>query len=258
MRELALALIATVAVASTAAAQTPPDLVELTNGGVLRGTVVENIPGDHVTVQLATGEVRTLSAAEVARVTLGSAAPVMAPVVVPVPVPAPPPGIELEVVGEGAEPITLQRLVGSATVAVWTGRGVGTAAIDAFEPVCTAPCTARMEPGTYALGLSMGSGTARRAGHSLWTLDHDTTLALEYESREGIRIGGWVFFAIGTALFLAATLLPLALAPDDTEGLLIGLGAGAGIYVLTLIPFFIMAFMNDHADIRELRDGVRF
>jgi hypothetical protein len=104
----------------------------------------------------------------------------------------------------------------------------------------------------------MGEGTARRAGHSLWSLDHDTSLAVEYESREGIRIGGWVIFGLGTAAFLIATLVPLFIDPGDTDGLLIGIAVGGGIYFATLIPFFIMAFMNDHADIHEVRDGIRF
>lgn len=260
MRAILLAAAFTVAFASIAAAQTPPDVVELANGGSVRGTVVENIPGDHVTVQLVTGEMRTFAAAEVARVTMGSAAPVMTPVIVPVPTPPPlPTGIELEVVGEGDEPITLHRLTGTATVSVWTGRGVGTASIDAFEPICVSPCTTRIDPpATYTLGLSMGGGTARRAGHAMWSLDHDMTLGVEYESREGIRIGGWVIFGLGTAAFLTASLVPLAIDPGDTEGLLVGLSVGLGIYVVTLIPFFIMAFMNDHADIYELRDGIRF
>lgn len=237
-----------------AEAQTPPDVVELVGGGMVRGTLVENVPGDHVTIQLVTGEVRTYRASEVVRVGSAATPPLMAPLPPP-PVAMAAPGVRLRVIGD-TDGLTLHELTGTANVTVWTGNGVGSARVDSFAPLCTAPCEHTLAPGTYTLGVSSGDGNAQRAGHSLWSFDHDTTLELEYESREGIRIGGWVIFGVGTAGFLGLTLLPLA--TNDYDNLLLYLSIGLGVYVVTLIPFFIMAFLNDHADIHELAEGIRF
>ena len=57
--------------AGRAHAQAPLDLVELTNGGFLRGSVLAYEPGQPVVVQLPDGTTRTLAATEVARVRLG-------------------------------------------------------------------------------------------------------------------------------------------------------------------------------------------
>ena len=193
-----------------AAAQAPPDVVELRNGGMVRGTLVENIPGDHVTIQIATGELRTFPSAEVLRVGPAPVAPVMTPVVVEpgyptgVAVPAPPaPMINVRVVGTSEE-LSLHRLTGTASVSVWTGRGVGTAAIDQFAIICGAPCDQQLPAGTYTLGVSQGNGMARRADHSIFHLDHDATLELEYESREGVRIGGWLSVAVWNLVAIPA------------------------------------------------------
>lgn len=249
-------------VAAVASAQTPPDVVELRNGGMVRGTLVENIPGDHVTIQLATGEVRTFPASDVVRV--GSSTP--DPVMVPEPtyaqpamgMAAQPPTVNLRVVGD-SEGISLHRLTGTASVSVWTGRGVGTAAIDQFAIMCGAPCEQAIPAGSYTLGVSQGNGMARRADHSIWHIDHDMTLALEYESREGIRIAGWVIFGVASLGYALGATLPLI---DGSADLLSILLVSTGVYLAVCIPVMIMVALNDHADIRELtadlQDGIRF
>ncbi|MBN8617201.1 MAG: hypothetical protein J0L92_41865 [Deltaproteobacteria bacterium] len=256
----------TLVLAARAAAQAPPDVVELRNGGMVRGTLVENIPGDHVTIQIATGELRTFPSSEVLRVGPAPVAPVMTPVVVEpgypsgMAVPQPPaPMVNLRIVGTDEE-LSLHRLTGTASVSVWTGRGVGTAAIDQFAIVCGAPCEQQLPAGTYTLGVSQGNGMARRADHSIFHLDHDATLELEYESREGVRIGGWVIFGVATLGYALGATLPLLTSGTDQflEILLIS----TGIYLALCIPVIVMVALNDHADVREitetLTDGVRF
>lgn len=62
------------------AQDTPEVTVWLKNGGVVRGAVIEVIPGDHTTVQLATGEIRKIPASEIERVgPMKSAAPAPTP-----------------------------------------------------------------------------------------------------------------------------------------------------------------------------------
>jgi hypothetical protein len=249
--------------AAAAWAQTPPDVVELRNGGMVRGTLVENIPGDHVTIQLSTGEIRSFPASEVVRVGPGP----MTPVMVPEPLYAEPvvaaparPTVNVRVVG-ASEELSLHRLTGTASVSVWTGRGVGTAAIDQFAIICGAPCEQSVEPGSYTLGVSEGNGMARRADHSIWHIDHDTTLELEYENREGIRIGGWVIFGVASVGYALGATLPL-LSSGSTDSFLDILLISTGVYIAVCIPVLIMVALNDHADIRELvagvQDGVRF
>ncbi len=248
--------------ASVASAQTPPDVVELRNGGMVRGTLIENLPGDHVTIQLATGEVRTFPAAEVLRVGPGaSSAPVIIEPGYPgqmVP-PPPEPMVNVRVVGTSEE-LSLHRLTGTASVSVWTGRGMSAAAIDQFAILCGAPCEQSIPRGTYTLGISQGNGMARRADHSIFHLENDTTLELEYESREGIRIAGWVIFGVASVGYALGATLPLLTGgtSDFIEILLIS----TGIYVALCIPVIIMVALNDHADIRELTadlaDGIRF
>jgi hypothetical protein len=248
--------------AAPAAAQAPPDVVELRNGGMVRGTLVENIPGDHVTIQLATGETRTFAASEVLRVGPGATAvmvpePTYAPPVTAMPAPQ---QVSVRVVGT-TEDLSLHQLTGTASVSVWTGRGVGTAAIDQFAILCGAPCEQRVTPGSYTLGVSQGNGMARRADHSIWHIDHDTTLELEYENREGIRIGGWVIFGVASLGYALGATLPI-LTSGSTDSWLDILLVSTAVYLALCIPVIVMVALNDHADIREIaagiQDGVRF
>lgn len=245
-------------VASAVSAQTPPDVIELRNGGTVRGTLVENLPGDHVTIQLTTGEVRTFAASEVLRVGTGEAA-APSPYAQPIVMAPVEPTIELEVRSE-EEGVSLHRLTGTASVAVWTGRGVGSAAIDQFQLICTAPCRERVRPGSYTFGVSQGNGMARRAGHSMFQLQGDATLELEYESREGIRIGGWVLFGVASAGYALGATLPLL--GGGTDNVLEILLIATGAYLAVCIPVIVMVALNDHADVRQIadamRDGIRF
>lgn len=231
-----------------AAAQTlPPDIVQLANGGMLRGTIIESVPGDHVTIQLATGEVRQIPAVE-----YRYAGPYIAPAApAPAPVPtyvAPPPPRTVHVhVDATSEDLTLQQVTGTATAVVSSGRGFASVQIDQFAPLCTAPCDIDVEPGTYTLGVSLGQGNAQRADHNLFTLDRDTSLELEYESREGLRIAGWTTLIVGGLAGLGIMLGPLLSGSDDY---IVPLIAGGVVLVVAELVGLILAFQNDHADIR--------
>lgn len=265
-------------VATVARAQAlPPDVVHLTNGGMLRGTIIENLPGDHVTIQLPTGETRTYPSAEVA-----SAGPAEVPqdIVPPPPssgvmVPVGPPRVArpgglptygpqgpaaptIRVHVESTSPeLTLQQVTGTGTAIVSTGRSFATVMVDSFAPLCTAPCDVELPAHTYILGVSEGQGAARRGDHNLFTLDADTTLELEYESREGARIAGWIVF-IGGALVGAGIMLGGILANSSTDDFVTWLIAGSVVLAVSEIVGLALAFLNDHADIREIDGSVRF
>lgn len=271
------ALVIGLGVAASAAAQSlPPDVVRLTNGGMLRGTIVENLPGDHLTIQLATGETRTFPSAEVASAgpaepsqeivppapSASLAAPTRQPILAqPGPIPAygpPPPmmGPTVRVHVEGTSPdLTLQQVTGTGTAIVSTGRSFATVLVDNFAPLCTAPCDIELPARTYVLGVSRGQGGARRGDHNLFTLGSDTTLELEYESREGARIAGWLTFIVG-ALGGAGMMLGGILA--NTDDFVTWLVAGSVVLGVSEIVGLALAFLNDHADIRQIDGTVRF
>lgn len=282
LHQLAPALVLLLAVlfpAQLHAQTVPPDLVQLANGGMVRGTIVENLPGDHVTIQLATGETRTFSSAEVQFAGPAASAPSSAaqelvppapgsglaaptprpitPGVGPLPaygVVAMPPTVHVHV--EASVPdLTLQQVTGTGTAVVSTGRSFATVMVDNFAPLCTAPCDVDLPAHAYVLGISQGQGAARRADHNLFTIDHDLSLELEYESREGARIAGWITF-IGGALAGAGVLLGgIAAKSDDFIDWII---AGSTVLVVSEIIGLALAFLNDHADIRVMDGTVRF
>ena len=49
---------------ASAPASPPKDIVHLRSGGIVRGTIVESLPGDAVKIQLVTGEIRTIPYSE--------------------------------------------------------------------------------------------------------------------------------------------------------------------------------------------------
>jgi hypothetical protein len=268
MRLSLLALAIVLAASGLAHAQPlPPDVVELTNGGMVRGTIIENLPGDHVTVQLPTGEMRTFAAAEVRSagpapipsppittpVPLG--APILAqPGIAYAPVMAPRPTVSVHVEATSAD-LTLHEITGTATAYIPGRYGMHTIPVDQFAPLCTAPCDVRLEARAYRLGISQGQGQARRADHNLFTLDHDLSLELEYESREGARIAGWIIFIGGELAGLVTTLVPIF---TNTSDFITPLIAGVVVISVSAIVGLALAFLNDHADIRTLDGSVHF
>ncbi len=283
MRWVVAAFVLVLASAPQAMAQTvPPDLVQLANGGMLRGTIVENLPGDHVTIQLATGEMRTLPSAEVRFAGPASAAPsasateivppapsasLATPMTRPIlaqpgpvprmggPVMAMGPSVRVHV--EATSPdLTLQQVTGTGTAIVSTGRSFTTIMVDNFAPLCTAPCDIELPAHTYVLGVSQGQGGARRGDHNLFTVDHDMSLELEYESREAVRIVGWLTF-IGGALAGAGIMLGGILSNASSD-FVTWLVAGAVVLAVSEIVGLALAFLNDHADIRQIDGTVRF
>ena len=54
-----------------------PERVSLRNGGVVRGALVEKVPGDHITLKLATGEIRTIPWQDIAESETPSSLPTM-------------------------------------------------------------------------------------------------------------------------------------------------------------------------------------
>jgi hypothetical protein len=103
----------------------PRDSIYLKNGSILRGTLVDSIPGDHARIELVTGEVQTVAWADVLRVEEGKLPPPPPPSA-PSPARAPSASQSLVTVHvEGADGAQLEQDT--------TGDGD-------WAVVCTAPC----------------------------------------------------------------------------------------------------------------------
>ncbi|MBX3188036.1 MAG: hypothetical protein KF819_13525 [Labilithrix sp.] len=113
--------------------------VVLTDGSSMRGELVERIIGDHVTIKLATGEIRVIPWAAIR-----SDAQRPAP-------PAPPAQGTVEL-NSNKDGTVLQKLVSTGTGYGYAGARAVAIAFEHYEPVCTAPCTAAYDPnGTYVV-----------------------------------------------------------------------------------------------------------
>jgi hypothetical protein len=120
--------------AAPARAEAPLDTVYLVGGGLVRGTLAESVPNDHVTIVLITGEVRRVPWSEIVRIEAGGASPSPAPA--PAPAPAPPmrgPTVTVHITSR--VPVLLDR------------RPAGS---DTWVPACASPCDAELPIGdTY-------------------------------------------------------------------------------------------------------------
>jgi hypothetical protein len=90
------------------------DVIHLKNGGMLRGTIVDAIPGSHARIQLPTGEIAMVQWSEIARIETGDQKRAPEPTPTPSsppPAPAPPPvtGPKVLVHIDSSRPVQLMR-----------------------------------------------------------------------------------------------------------------------------------------------------
>ncbi len=149
--------------------------------------------------------------------------------------------------------LSLQQLTGSTTVSVYTGRTWGTAQVDQFTVICNLPCDVEIPPGTYQLGVALGTNNALRAGPPI-DLRSDTTLDVTYDDRSVIRIMGWITLAVGDAAGLAVALAGIG----QSGGLVGGLIGGGVLVAVGTIAGMIMALLNDSPSVVRVGDGIRF
>lgn len=202
--------------AVVAQAAPPPDVVRLKNGGMVRGTIAEYLPGEHVSIILMSGETKRFEAAEVAYA--GSAASEPRPSSEP----AHPGDMQdlttssevqplvtvrsnkarIHLSAKGPEPLTFYLLSGTASAGY--GRGISA---DAFTRICAAPCDANIAAGSYTLGLAPPDQAALRVKTMVDIHDGDELVGT-YRSARGTRAAGWIIFAVsligGTGLMVAS------------------------------------------------------
>jgi len=201
----------------------PPDVVKLKNGGILRGTIAELVPGGTVTIVTMTGETKKLPMTEVQYA--GPAAGM--PGAAPPPTPASGPRPLIQVNGRDA-PLYLRSSQSDVTFymrtstsegsSVSTGAMVGSRGFGAvgggtsvfsgrtYARICTAPCEATVPAGQYTLALSKGTGNPVE-DEQLVRVDGPATLAGKYTSYAGLRAAGFVISlaSIVTGFYLVYT-----------------------------------------------------
>jgi hypothetical protein len=120
---------------ASAAAASDEELVETTSGATYRGVLVERVPDDHLTLRLATGEIKRFAWSEIKTArTVQATAPRPPPAPAPLPPPAAPAArVRLVVDAAGG---SLERRAGSTTIEVGSTSGTS----EVWEMVCLAPC----------------------------------------------------------------------------------------------------------------------
>lgn len=183
--------------------------VSLKNGNLYRGELVERIQGDHITLKLATGELKTFAWDELAP---APPPPGIPPAPAPRPViqaPPPDPGTLVTLNGDG---VRLERLTGTASVSMaWGSGGWGSGSAELYEVVCMAPCNKQVDPSAqYRLagpGL-VATGTFPISGSTAHIDAHMGSRAQ--------RTGGWVIFGVGLAVGAMGFLIGAAVGTEPT------------------------------------------
>ncbi|MEX1363223.1 MAG: hypothetical protein AB1Z98_08860 [Nannocystaceae bacterium] len=208
---------------TTAAPEPGKDVVHLSSGGFVRGTIEEYEPGGQVVLRKADGTVRTFEADEVARVEVGGSStpePAPAPAVAPwgAPVGATPAGAQpsanqarVHLVRGDSRPddLVLQRRTGGIFVSGYGGSASG----QSWVTECTSPCARPISTnGAFFInGLNKGPVLASKA----FSLDpyagSDVTIEVRGGST-GLWIGGLLLMTAGTT---AAAISPLWFILDD-------------------------------------------
>lgn len=188
----------------------PPDVVKLKNGGILRGTIAELVPGGTVTIVTMTGETKKIPMAEVQYAGPAAGMPGAAPPATPAPASGPRPLIQvngrdapLYLRSSQSEVTFYMRTSTSEGSSVSTGAMVGSRGFGAvgggtsvfsgrtYARICTAPCEATVPAGQYTLALSKGTGNPVE-DEQLVRVDGPATLAGKYTSYAGLRAAGFV------------------------------------------------------------------
>ena len=189
----------------------PPDLLKMKNGGMLRGTILELVPGQFVVIQTATGEQRKIPMTEVDYVGPASGVPGT---------PAPPaqksadtPPVDdklrpLVTIGGPEANLRFSASEGQeVTLHLRTSEAHGSQGVVAtgYSRLCTAPCSMSMRAGSYRFALSQGENSPIEVKEPITIKDGDQLVA-KYTSKRSKAIGwtayGMSAMSVGLGVFL--------------------------------------------------------
>src|SRR6188768_2388909 len=202
-----------------------PDIVRLKNGGILRGTISELVPGDSVTIVLITGETRKIPFSQVEhagpaneQASAAPAAPAAAAAAAPVPVATAKKSetqpfavvhsdeSRVKVVSDPAG-LTLFRRAATAGYS-----GVGT--VSGYDEVCTSPCDVSMPAGTHTFAVAKPGGRPREVDPVTLPAGN-ATMNVANIDRTGLRVGTAVVG--GAALIGGFVLLFSSIGSSSTD-----------------------------------------
>ncbi len=176
----------------------PPDIVQLRNGGMVRGTIAEIVPGEAVTIVTMTGETRKIPFADVSYAGPAEKAPSGAVAAAAKASPAPEETDSASVTRSyDARPFAVVHAAEarvsyasepeSGTLFVRTATAQGYASASGYDELCTAPCSLSLPSGKHVFSV--------RSPGSRWQVEADpiqipagnSTLISNYVSRAGTR-----------------------------------------------------------------------
>jgi opacity protein-like surface antigen len=272
-------LLCALALVTPAAAQAPPapapaappsapsDIVRLRDGSMFRGTIQELVVGDHVDLQLHSGELRRIPMKDVAYAGPAARDPSAAPAAPAAPPPSYGPLVTVDATSlrvhfESADPnMAFSLRTGSATVAGSVGgRGyVGVAT--AYTDLCGAPCDVTLPAGTYRLALSK-DGRGPVEAEEAAVLREPSTVQGTYIDHRGLRTAGWVSLlgGIGIGTILMASAFAQKTTTCDGAGSCSTspsvnqsqVGAGAAVSLVGGLVGLILILQGDSASVRVL------
>jgi hypothetical protein len=186
------------------------DVIDLKDGGILRGTIIDAIPNGHARIQLATGEIATVPWQDISKIERGAApAPTPgtpAPTAAPTPAPAPAEAQMVWVHVDGADNARLEQ--------DRTGDG------HVWEAICTAPCDKAL-PNAYAYRVT-GDGIRDSAPFTLSGAANTRETLNVNEGSKGGFVLGIVSTAIGGGVLVIGLFVVLIAAAsrsiDTTDG----------------------------------------
>jgi len=264
---LCVVLLASIAARAAAqAAPTAPDLVRLRDGGLLRGTIAELSAGDHVTIVLLTGETRRVAAADFSfagpaeeapragttrtpDAATGATAIPAAPPEDSTPPPTPPAATRGAPSVSGAR-VRFRSPNGGRVIVDAAGE---TGAAPTFTRVCTTPCALVMPVGAYHIALTR-SGLPRLTVEHLVPIEDRDRIDVDYETRNGTRVGGLVLIGIAGAAGVGIGLAPFAVAERSRDKFFLpAVVVGVAIAALGTLVGLLMHGADDaaHATVRH-------
>jgi hypothetical protein len=141
------------------------------------------------------------------------------------------------------EGVTLHIHTGSGSA--WGTAGSTTVSVvsNSYATICTSPCKPDLEPGTYRLGLSQGTGVTVESDEPVTIPVGTPQLTGEYRSFQSMRVAGYIVLpasCLGGAI--------LALSPSEDGDYLGGkFYAGIGIMTVGTVVGLALMFKTDEA-----------
>jgi len=225
--------------APAASAAAASDVVHLKNGGILRGTISELVPGQYVTIVLITGETRKIPFTEVehagaanepAKANAAPAAATAAATDFPAAAAKSGEAQPFAVVHAAESRVSVTSnptgitLFRRAASAGFNGQGT----VSGYDEVCTAPCNVSMPAGTHTFAVAKPGGKPHEAD-AITLPAGNATMSAAVVDRTAIRIG--VGLAGAAALVGGFVMIFAGSTPEDpaSSGQIIGAAVLGGL-----------------------------